>query len=267
MDNETNADAIDLRGDELIEVQPGAIDYLSALTQEYDDWKQTLLRRSNDGLYDVLAKCLRVYEIMSEDGDNGERLRRELAEYIKSSKLKFNGDTHTVVKIARIVFAADSKKASAYGMVLRAAIERGIGHTGLADFIRAEGGIESIRLQRTGGERETVEDRAERAYASVKGQALAIATGTALKVRSDMGKAGSRVVLLATLSANGECTVHAVVQADSAVNAAFAAHAAEIKKAAGTKVVANEVAEAKASETQHERAALRMKAARELLAD
>jgi hypothetical protein len=266
MTDDAHVDAIELEIIDVLDTQPGARDYLDALTQDYADWKNTLLRRSEDALYDVLARCLRVYEIMVEDSANGERLRKDFNEYIKAEKLKFNGETHTVVKIARIVFAADSKKASAYGMVLRAAIEQGVDHAGLAGFIHKHHGIEKIRLQRAGGERDTVEAKANRVYASVKGQSLAVASGTALKANIDLAKAGSRVVLLATLSASGDCTVHALVKAESAVNAAFAALATETKKASGPKVTANEVAEATVTEQEKQRAALRIQAVRELLA-
>ena len=266
MTDEAQVDAIERESIDIIDTQPGAVDYLDALTQSYADWKNTLLRRSNDGLYEVLAQCLRVYEVMTEDSANGVRLRRDFNDYIKAKKLKFNGETHTVVKIARIVFAADSKKASAYGMVLRVALEKGIDHAGLADFIRNQDGIEKIRLQRAGVERDTVQAKADRVYASVKEQSLAVASGTALKGSLDLATAGSRIVLLATLSASGDCTVHALVKAESAVNAAFAALAAETKKATSPKVTANEVAEASATEQEKQRSALRIQAVRELLA-
>lgn len=259
MNNETKTDAIEQLGTELVGAMRGAVDYLSELAQEYDDWKQTLLRRSNDGLYDLLAKCLRVYEIMTEDSDNGTRLRRELGEHVKASKLKFNGDTHTVVKIARIVFAADSKKASAYGMVLRAAIEQGINHAALPTFIRQRGGVENLRLFR-GRSAETVEQKAERVWRAVKGMSLTVAVGDELKKATDTAKVGARVVLLATQQAGGEFAVHAVMQADGAVNAAFAAYASSIAKASG-----NDEAEVEVASQQDARAELRAKAARELL--
>ena len=190
-----------------------------------------MLRSSNEGLYALLAKCLRVYEIMSEDSPQGTKLRDEFDAYIKAAKLKFSGDTHTANKIARIVFDTDRKRASAYGVVLRLAIAQGKTHADLPAFIRNAGGIEKLRLTQTANgnsQRESTEDKAARVWATVKATTLATAAGKGLKEGSDHATIGKRVVLLATQQANGEYTVHAVVRADSAVNSAFAAHATKV---------------------------------------
>jgi hypothetical protein len=265
---DTNIDtdtAADVACDALARVQPGAADYLLALKEDYEQWINVSLTRTNEALYDMLAQCLRVYEIMTEDSDNGARLRDELKAHIRANSMKFNTATHTAVKIARIVFATDSKRASAYGTVLCVAIANGITHAGLADFIREKGGLENIRLQRVRAQRETAEARAERVYAGVKARSLAVATGAGLKANSDLAKAGSRVILLATLAASGDCTVHAVVQSEAAVNAAFAAHDTQNKKTAGTTAAGSNSADVKAAEQRDERAALRMRLAREML--
>lgn len=239
----------------------GAVDYIDTLKQARQDWEAGVLRSSNEGLYELLAKCLHVYEIMTKDSPDGAKLREEFGAYIKATKLKFSGDTHTANKIVRIVFDNDRKQASAYGMVLRVAIAQGTTHADLPEFIRKSGGIEKLRLIAASSPRESIEDKAARVWESVKTTSLATAAGQALKEASDLASIGKRVVLLATQQADGEYKVHAVVRTDGLVNSAFAAHAGALASTAK-----NVTAEQQIAEKQDNQAELRRKAAEAALA-
>lgn len=205
---------------------PSAADYIKVLKGERENWETGLLANSNEGLYQLLAKCLKLYELMIQNNDDGVRLCAQLATYLKNAKLKFSAETHTVVKIARAVFDTDSKRASALGTVLRAALEANIDHVGLADHIRDKGGIEKMRLAKSATSRDSTETKALNVWTALKDTALGVAAGAALKQQTDLAKVNSRVVLLATQQHNGEFLVHAVLRAESPVNSAFAAYKA-----------------------------------------
>ena len=257
--NNTTTTVIGQLSDDLANIKLSTADYLDGLKQARQDWESGLLHSSNEGLYALLAKCLRVYEIMSEDTEEGARLREEFADYIKAAKLKFSGETHTANKIARIVFDTDRKRASAYGVVLRAAIAEGKTYKELAAFIRNAGGIEKVRLSQAvngSGQRESAESKATRVWAAIKDTELASAAGKGLKETSDHATIGKRVVLLATQQANGEYTVHAVVRTDSLVNSAFAAHATKVASTAHSVTAEEQAAEKMAAQGERRRAAV-----------
>jgi hypothetical protein len=204
--------------------KPSAGDLIEFLKIERENWEAGQLTQSNEALYGLLAKCLRLYELMSQGDADGERLRTELADYLKVAKLKFSGETHTVVKIVRAVFSTDRKRASALGQALQVALKAKITHDGLVEYIRNAGGIEKLRLGSTSSNRESTDTKASNVWSVLKDTTLGIASGEALKKDTDLAKVNTRVVLLATQQANGEFSIHAVLRSETAVNAAYAAY-------------------------------------------
>lgn len=204
--------------------KPSASDYIEFLKTERESWEAGQLAQSNEALYGLLAKCMRLYELMSQADADGESLRAELADYLKAAKLKFSAETHTVSKIVCAVFCTDRKRASALGKVLQTAIKENITHAGLVEYIRNAGGIEKVRLAKMGENRESTETKALNVWSALKGTTLGIASGDALKKTTDLAKVNTRVVLLATQLANGEFSIHAVLRSEHAVNAAYAAY-------------------------------------------
>jgi hypothetical protein len=193
---------------------------VDVLRQARESWENTQLKASNEALYEVLAKCLRFYEWMS--AASGEALRTEFDAIIKKRKLKFASSTHTVMKIVRVVFDNDPKRASAYGCALRVAIAHGISHKGFVAFAKANHGIENLRKLEAKTPTETTADKALLAWKALNGCVLASVTGDALRRATDLAKPNRAVVLLATHRADGVYDVHAVVTSDSTVNNAFA---------------------------------------------
>jgi hypothetical protein len=203
-----------------------AKDYLAALVEARKDWEHDCRRATHAGLYALLAKVLRVYEVMAQDNDEGARLRTQLEEACKNEKK--NSNTHTVSRLCRLVFDNDRRAASAYSIVLRAAITAGKTSSDVAAWIDASGGVEEIRKNGTGTSRnaastETVTERAARAYAQLNGTEIAVVQNVNLNTETDLAAVGRRVVLLATQSTNGTYKVHAVLNKENAVDAAFAA--------------------------------------------
>jgi hypothetical protein len=220
MNNEmtaSTADAVDagtnLSADAMVDV----------LRQERENWESTQLKASNEALYEVLAKCLRFYYLMAENTAGGTTLRTEFEAVLTAKKLKFASTTHTVVKIIRVVFDTDVKRASAFGTALRMAIENSIRPKDFAAFVRQNGGIEALRKQDTAAATEKASDKAERAWTALNGRVLATVASDALKKVTDLAKIGHRVVLLATHRADGTYEIHEVITAASVVNAAYAA--------------------------------------------
>ena len=245
--------------------QPTISDYLETLVDERKTWEAECHRATHAGLYALLARVLRVYEKMTEDGTEGLELRYQFGSVLKNLKLKFNGDTHTVVKLCRLVFSDDRRMASAYGIVLRAALDAGKTHSDVAAWIAAAGGVEALRKKSsTGGNvRETAEEKAARAQEKFKDTELALVVSDKLRAMTDRAAVGKRVLLLATQMADGSYKVHAIVRKDSVVNSALAA------------VAGNTDAEAKSADARNstvtpgsdeDLAALRRNAVREKMA-
>jgi hypothetical protein len=218
-----------------------AADYLKTLILFRKTWENGSLQKSNEELYALLGRCLRVYELMAQDTEEGATLRKGLEDYVKQANMKFDGNTHTVTKIVRVVFDNDRRRYSQYGLVLLAALRKGVQHGQLAEFIRAEGGIDKVRA--AGAHKgEKMEDKAKKVWAAVKAKALATVSNEELARASDLANIGKRVVLLATQRANGVYEIHAVVKDANAVDAAYASQLATVAKAA-----ANETAETQAA--------------------
>lgn len=199
---------------------------IETLRERRDTWTNGSLRAANEELYKLLSDCFGFYELLIEQTDRGEALRGNFSRYLKACGLRFDGATHTLVKIARVVFDTDPKRASAYGLVMRRAQQDGCTSGTLATYIRDKGGIEQIRLGNGGNaQRPSQEERGNQAYDEIKSTVLARVNTEALAQACDQGKAGEKVVLVATQEAGGKFVIHGLVTANSVVNAAFAAMA------------------------------------------
>lgn len=238
-----------------------ANDIVEALRLEREGWENTQLKASNEALYQVLARCLCFYEWMADDTPSGQQLRYEFDALVKAKRLKFASSTHTVMKIVRVVFHTDAKRASAYGIALCVAIKHGVDSKGFVAFVHAQKGLENLRKLETTAPTETTADKAQLAWKNLNGTVLASMTSDALRRATDLAVPNRRVVLLATHRADGLYEVHAVVTSDSTVNTAYATHV-KIKHP-------NEVAVAHSANDAaavDDAAAMRLKAVAEALA-
>lgn len=218
---------------ELENVRVDGADYLKHLITDRENWEGNEKRRSTDVLYDLLAKCVRLHGMMCEATVEGERIRDDVELYIKNAKLKFDGATHSLVKIARVVFANDRRSASAYGLAMQIAVSAGIIADQLPDYLRDNGGIEAIRKSaKKPGSGESSEMKAEKVWAQIKTRCLAVAESDELSKNVDLAKVGVRVVLLATQQVGGKFEIHEVVRANGIVNSAFGSMSADIAKIA-----------------------------------
>lgn len=209
--------------------------YIADLHKEHDKWHEAE-KSASEQLVSLLVKCLRLYELMAGESAEADTLRTDFAAYVKSTKLRFNSATHTVAKIAGVVFNRNDDKynrrhASHYGSVLRRAISESISSDKLSTYIASNGGVTKIAAGNS-TQAVSTEDRATAAWTTLKASNVITVAGNSFAKDIDAANVGQRVVLLATQRANATFDVHAVVQNSSLVDAAFASKHEELKKAA-----------------------------------
>jgi hypothetical protein len=203
---------------------------IEQLVLEREVWETTVYRTSNDMLYGLLQKCYALYKGMEGMSAQAVVLRDGLTTYVNLKGIKCVKSSHTIVKIVKCVFGDDRRRASAYGIVLRAALTEKIAIADIPSYIRAKGGVEEIRLAKSPNSM-TAKEKATAAVSAVNADSMGVFASTALVQKFDAGKTGAAVVLIGTWQADGSVIVRAVVQSDTAVNSALASYYSSNKEA------------------------------------
>lgn len=203
---------------------------IEQLVIERQVWETTVYRTSNDMLYGLLQKCYALYKRMEGMGAEAVTLRENLTSYINLKGIKCVKSSHTIVKIIKCVFGDDRRRASAYGIVLRAALAEKVLVEDIPTYIRTKGGVEEIRLAKSPNAM-TAKEKASVAATAVKADSMGVFASTALGEKFDAGKTDATVVLIGTWQADGSVIVRSVVQSDTAVNAALATYYSSNKDA------------------------------------
>ena len=201
---------------------------LEELIVEKDTWFNNAYRTSNEQLYALLAKCYDFYFKLKEEGEIGKKLREGFDAYIIEKGYKFSSGSHTLVRIVKCVFGADRRRVSAYGIVLRTALQKGLATDQVADFIRDSGGVEEVRLARSPNAM-TVKQKAQASAEKLSSSVLTVVKTAALEQLLDAGNIGKPVVLVGTWQSDGSIAVHACTNAAGAVNAALVSQYAATK--------------------------------------
>lgn len=209
--------------------------YLDQLVMERELWEQNAYRTSNDQLYALLAKCYQMYKAMAFDTDEAKALRDGLKTYIDLKGYKFVKSTHTLNKIVQCVFGVDRRRVSAYGIVLRTALANNIAVEALADYIREKGGVEEVRLAKSPNATSPAQ-KATLAGGYIGLHDYGTVTSVELAQKLDAGKIGKNAVFIGVWQADGSVILRAVVESETALNAALASYysatKAEIEKQA-----------------------------------
>jgi len=210
----------------------GTWNHIEQLVMERELWEHNAYRTSNEQLYALLARCYGLYKLMEEKTDEATLLRKSLNDYINLKGLVFTKGTHTLTKIVKCVFGADRRRVSAYSIVLRHALAKQLEQKGIADFIRDNGGVEEIRLQKAANAM-TPKQKAEQARAAVGANNYGLLVSKKLQdmVQADVGKRGKQVVLIGTFNDDGNVVVNATIESDGVLNAALASYYGENKNA------------------------------------
>ncbi len=133
--------------DDNVEFAATVVRHLSKLKEKRLTWETTVYAKSNDGLYDLLAKCLELFndKYLTASNEDRKTLRTEVATLLKTDGVKVQRNTTTLTMFVRFVFGSDRKRAHGYAYVLKAAITFDISAPKLKDFILNNGGIEEIK--------------------------------------------------------------------------------------------------------------------------
>jgi hypothetical protein len=120
---------------------------LDALSHARENWEKTAFKKANEGLYDLLAQCLDVYENKFVKGskDDQRTLRNQLIVRLTEMKIKTQKNSPTLNLFVRFVFCSDRKRAHGYSYVINAAISHDVTAAQLPLWIVNEGGIEEIK--------------------------------------------------------------------------------------------------------------------------
>lgn len=196
---------------------------IEQLVLEAEVWQNTAFKSSNDQLYGLLARCYSLYQAMSGDTDEAKALRDGLNTYINTKAYSFTKGTHTINKIVKSVFGFDRRRVSAYGIVLRTALSNKLMAADVPAFIRDNGGVEEIRLAKSPNAM-TPKQKAQVAASTVVVNDLGVFSSPALSAMLDAGKIGTNTVLIGTWQADGCVVMRAVVESDTALNAALASY-------------------------------------------
>ena len=139
---------------------------LDALRAQRITWEATDYKKANEGLYDLLARCLDLFnnKFVVATEDDRKTLRLDLEAKLKADGLKTQRNTTTLTMFVRFVFGNDRKRAHAYTYVIKAAISHAVTADNLATYIANEGGIEEIKRKMVVKE-ETLQKRVELAKA------------------------------------------------------------------------------------------------------
>jgi len=214
---------------------------IEQLVVERQVWETTVYRTSNDMLYGLLQKCYALYKRMEGMGAEAVALRENLTSYINLKGIKCVKSSHTIVKIIKCVFGDDRRRASAYGIVLRAALAEKIAIADIPSYIRNKGGVEEIRLAKSPNAM-TVNQKATVAKTAVNADSMGVFASTALGEKFDAGKTGAAVVLIGTWQPDGSVIVRTVVQGETAVNTALASYYSSNKDAVQKQAAQQEAA-------------------------
>lgn len=191
------------------------------LVTESKHWFDNAYRASNDQLYDLLTKCYGYYVEMGKTGDLAKALRDDLQAHIEAKGYRFNSGTHTLNKIVKCVFGFDRRRVSAYGTVLKIALQEKITVDGLGDFIRQQGGVEEVRLSKS-GDKVSTKQKAEQVASVVESSTIGRIDHDLVRQQMDAGNVGKHTLLVGTWQADGSILVRAVVDNESLVKTVLA---------------------------------------------
>ena len=205
-----------------------AYNRIASLAKAREQWQTTVFKTANDGLYQLLAECYRLYNDMLGKQTAAIRLREAFEHHCGEKKLNFKASTHTMDKIVRVVFGdADRRRVSAYAIALRAALghDPKVGPDDFAEFVRQAGGVEEVRMAASKKQDAlSAKDKAAVAKTALtKKAANVVITDRGFCADLDAAKVGQHHVLIAQQQADNSLVLRAIVSNDTVVNAALQA--------------------------------------------
>jgi len=124
---------------------------LDSLCKVREEWELGAYKTSNDQLYEILARCLDIYQQLRNDIKQRAEFKVRLDALKAQDLIKFNESTNLPTRIVRYVFRNSGKRSFAYAKALILATEEDIDSLGLSRWIAANGGVEQVRRRDKGG--------------------------------------------------------------------------------------------------------------------
>lgn len=187
------------------------------------EWEEGVYRTSNQALYAILSQCLQYGADMPTTEANKAR-SDALNEFYNRRGYRIKKETPLMTRIVRAVFGdIDRRRISTYSLVLRQAKKEAVSPDAFANWVEERGGVQEVRLARSST---FVSPKAKVATAQSSFKQmdkLAMVKTEQLSKLANPDLIGEDCLLVATQEADGSFTVRALVTANSAVNAAFAA--------------------------------------------
>ena len=205
---------------------------IEQLVLEREVWQDNAFRTSNELLYSLLQRCYGLYKAMCEDSAEAKALREGLRSYITLKGYAFSAGTHTLTRIVKCVFGNDRRRISAYSIVLRSALAQSVGVTDVAQFIRDAGGVEEVRLAKAPNAM-TAKQKAHVTSSVLAYKNMGVFSSAALSgMFTDVAKTGTQTVLVGVWQSDGSVVVQALVESETALNAALASHHSKVRETA-----------------------------------
>lgn len=241
--NDTNKGSTFVQGDKAVHAR------IEQLVLEREVWQDNAFRTSNEQLYNLLQRCYGLYKVMCGDTEEAKALREGLRSYINLKGHVFSSHTHTLTRIVKCVFGSDRRRVSAYSIVLRTALAKGVGIMDVAQFIRDAGGVEEVRLAKAPNAM-SAKQKAQVTSSVLAYKNMGVFSSAALSgMFTDVAKTGTQTVLVGVWQSDGSVVVQAVVESETALNAALASHHSQVRDAAKQQAAkAQEVSKADSKE-------------------
>ena len=197
---------------------------IKLLVAERKVWEHGAYVKSNEQLYALLGKCYAFYFDLRGNDKEAKAAREELNTVISTKGYSFNEGTHVLTKLVKYVFeGVDRRRVSAYSLVLREALARGVKADGIPAFITNGGGVEEIRRSKSKTAK-TATQKAALGKEALRGKELAVfnsETLAALAQQADKS-VGDDVVAILTQQEDGSFVVRELIGSTSLLKTALA---------------------------------------------
>lgn len=202
---------------------------LEATESTRKDWEDTVYRKSNEKLYELLGDCLAYLQACS---GVGRRTRTKALEcFCTARHLTFTAATPLASKVVRAVFGdTDRRRISTYSLVVRVADAQGVEPSEMPAWITRHGGVQEIKL---GGNTRDVSTTSRAKRAEIFIEKLGV-LGTFTPSNPTETKAtdseGNTCVFIAARQDDGSYLVRAIVHSETALKSAFSSLYSERKE-------------------------------------
>jgi len=197
-------------------------EHLSSTISQYSTWRDTVLKTSNEGLYEIIAQC---HTLICNIRENKE-LSISLKDYMSANGINCKASSPIEVKIVNVVFNDSSKSCkSTYSKVLKAARQEEIEPSDIPSWIARKNGIQEIKLsQAKSGE--TAEDKRKKGISTFNDAKALYKIPPLL----DSPKEGTTVLMIGRVNEQKETEIVEFLDNESLLKEAFIKYYAQRKQ-------------------------------------